>query len=507
MGPRRSARHAATRKSYEDTFKGLDLGDDLGEGSSTRLASSQPKRRRADDSDEEFNNIVVQKSEQFSEAEEVEEAIDSVSEQDADGAYSNSDDDSEIGDEGAKRRSKLKHGVQSNRNFGANELKQRKGHTGFLFNSSDTHTRGVYNPTEHVGKSMHIKLSFGMDNRDLLAAAAARDQWSLGVDATFPTRESLEKPPSINEYGPGATHGVEGELFEREATKAWDWYYDDEHGSLFKKTQRIFKIDKQIAEQKYLHKSSRPSHQIIYGPSDNLSKIHLGQYEALNFGISWKYRDETHKPGRPANVVKQKGRGRGRKPAEATSYRHVNPSTHSEYSTTSKDHRRKNRYGWFLNLVGKIQSLEWAPNQEGRTQFLIASVPISKEQEKQYESTEPPVASRAFSVSPPFPGALQIWSFNAEERKDGLIQTIDTAENPRLRQVLCMDFGHIRKLSWCHMPRKRREREEHRGKHDLGLLACVFSDGRTRIIDVKLDMEAENTEYRRFLLPFTIDCI
>lgn len=485
MAPRRSIRRAATRKSYtEDAFEAIGLEDDedvehVAKPSASEESKGKSRKRQRDESDDEFVEEAVAAEE--NDEDEEDEIVKEEEEQEA---------DAEESKKAAARLSNLSITARGSRTPNSNAARQRRDDGTILFKPTDTHTRGAYNPSEHVGKSMHIKLSFGTDDRDLLATAAARTQWSLGVDATFPTRNALENAPSADEFGPGAAHGTSAEELEREATEAWDWYYDANYGPAFRKRQRVEKIGKQRAEQIYLHRPSKSSHKIIYGPSENLSTAHLGQLESLNFGDAWKYRDETHKKGKTSDTAKK---GRGRKKIGTSS----SPVNDDEPSDIPAGPRRKNHYGWILNLSGKIQALGWAPNQDGLTQYLAVSVPISSEQEKENDPPEPPVASRAFSASPPYPGAVQIWSFDAEDRKDGMIKTINVNSKPKLRQVLCMNFGHIRKIYWCRFSRRRRD-EEVVGA-DLGLLACVFSDGRTRVFDVKVNKNAESTEYRKFL--------
>jgi transcription factor C subunit 6 len=499
MAPRRSTRRATTRKSYtEDAFEAIGLEDEEDEEhiekpSSSKGEKGKTRKRRRDESDDEFvEEAAAAASAEEDESVKAEEEVDDDLADEAQSDDVGDDADAEVPVTPAAKLSKLSIAARSSRTPTSNAARQRRDDGTILFKPTDTHTRGAYNPSEHVGKSMHIKLSFGGDDRDLLAAAAARTQWSLGVDATFPTRAALEQPPSADEYGPGAAHGVSAEELEREATEAWDWYYDDNYGPAFRKRQRVEKIDRQRAEQTYLYRPSKPSHKVMYGPSENLSTAHLRQYDSLNFGDAWKYRDETHKTGKASETAK-KGKGRAKKKAETS------PSpVDTELPETSAGQSRKNHYGWILNLSGKVQALGWAPNQDGLTQYLAVSVPISPEQEKEHDPPESPVASRAFSASPPYPGAIQIWSFDAEERKDGFIKTIDVKSKPKLRLVLCMNFGHIRKINWCRFNRRRRDKEVDSSRHDLGLLACVFSDGRTRVFDVNVNRDTEITEYRKF---------
>lgn len=503
MPLRRSGRRSGARKSYaDDPFDALGLEDEEDEKAAEKSISEKgkgQKRNREEDSDEEFDEAAAEQSFKEEEDDDDDEEV-GADEEERDGA----DDLVEGSDGNVSESAEPVIGTSSKRSIAArnrqvNFARQRRTDGSIRYNPEDTHTRGIFNPSNHVGKSMHIKLSFGVDNRDLLAAASARTQWSLGVDATFPTRASLENVQSAAHFGPGSTHGTLHEEIEREATEAWDWYHDEVKGREFRGRQRVEKIDAERAQQKFLYKPRKSSHKVIYGPGENLSTTHLRQHESLNFGDAWKYRDETHKSGKLDTTEKKFNKGRQKKRATASEAPTSSEMVENKPSKLPQSQRRKNRYGWILNLSGKIQALSWAPNQDGLTQYLAVSVPISPEQENQYDPPEPPATSRAFSPSPSYPGALQIWSFDAEDRKDGMVKTIDTSRKPVLRLVLCMEFGHIRKVNWCPMPRRRRD-EQDDSKKDLGLLACVFSDGRMRVFDIKVNRDAETTEYRKFAI-------
>lgn len=57
---------------------------------------------------------------------------------------------------------------------------------------------------------------------------------------------------------------------------------------------------------------------------------------------------------------------------------------------------------------------------------------------------------------------------------------------PELRLVICTEWGDVKQLKWCPMPRIFRD-EDSRGKVSLGLLAGIWTDGHVRILDVQFD--------------------
>jgi transcription factor C subunit 6 len=482
----RSGRRSGARKSYaDDPFQAIGL-EESEDGENTKHAvgpsgeENGKAKKRKRESDDEFDEQAAASPEEESNDDE-DEGIENVA--------SKSDEPGQDEEEEPVRSVTVNRSSAAGGNR-AGRYRERKVDGSLRFLPQETHSRGVYNPSEHVSKSMHIKLSFGLDDRDLLALVNARSRWSTGIDSIFPTRASLDKGPKAIDYGPGNTHGVYAADLEREATTGWDWYYNNQHGSNFRKRQRLEPISETQAQQKFLFMPTKNSLKVIYGPGDCPADTQLQHHESINFGNAWKNRDETHKVGKK-DASKKKGKKKTTGEAPDDELTEDEPST--------KEPRRKNRYGWFLNVSGKIQALAWAPNQSDMTQYLAISVPINSEQERQYNNTPgPPKVSPAFSPSPPYPGAIQIWSFNAEEREKYITKTLDAEQKPKLNLVLCMEFGHIRKLNWCSIPRKKRKEDEEGNTRSLGLLACVFSDGRTRILDVKVNKKSETTEYRTY---------
>ncbi|KAH8695340.1 hypothetical protein BGW36DRAFT_382506 [Talaromyces proteolyticus] len=482
MSTRRSSRRSGARKSYtDDPFQAIGLEESEDEEdieqSIVYKGKGKAKKRKRDESDDEFDEYAANQAELNEEEDE-----DEIEEED-EGIQNHEDVQSrESGVEDIEEdQVQLATTPKSTFNRGS-RYRDRKMDGTVRFQSQETHSRGVYNPSEHVSKSMHLKLTFGLDNRDLLALVSTRTRWSSGIDSTFPSRTTLDKELTSTTYGPGSTHGVYVADMEREATSAWDWYHSDNLGVRFKERQFVENIGEAEARQRFLCHPEKDTHKVIFGRGDELSTVYLHNCESFNFGDCWKNRDETHKTTHK-ETAKKKG------PKKSLKREPTEDAVISETPTQGK--RRKNRYGWILNLSGKIQALSWAPNQHGSTQYLAVSVPINSDQEKKYTSLAPPAISSAFSPSPPYPGAIQIWSFDAEEREEKITKTLDVERKPKLRLVLCMEFGHIRKINWCPIPRKSRNEDA----HNLGLLACVFSDGRTRIFDVKISCDSEKTEY------------
>jgi transcription factor C subunit 6 len=471
---RRSGRLTGARTRYtDDAFEAAGLSDSDASSDQPAQGAGRTRKGRQDDSDSEFDEI--QDDGAHSGEEDEEEYVDQEAEDDdvveeETGLSSASDIEEDV-----------KRGSLTRRQL--SEARRQRDEEMLAAHPDETHSRGVWAPNEHVGKIVHLKLSFGTDMRDLLAMIYTRDRWYLGLDSTMPSRNTLNQPTP--DYGLGSTFGLDPADLEREATAGWDWYYDDDKGTSFRERQRVESIDEGKARQKYFIRPKKEQHKVRIGPPmepENLQKLYtLRQNEVLDFGEAWK----NVEPPLPS-----KNRGRKRKNAAVNDSASTNNG--AEEPATN---RKPARSGWIINLGGKIQSLGWAPNQEGPTQYLAVSVPISKEQEAEYPPETEPKVSPAFARSEPYPCALQIWSFEATE-SEGLTRTTDMTKEPRLRLALCTEWGHIRKIDWCPMPRRKRE-DDKDGSHDLGLVACVCGDGSTRVLDVKVNEKAKAPEFRK----------
>lgn len=314
--------------------------------------------------------------------------------------------------------------------------------------SGDTHSRGIWNPTEHVGKVEHLRVTFGTDERDLLAAVHARDQWSGGADSTYPTRSSLNRAQKASGYRYGLTCGAEPEDMKRESTRGWDWYYADDIGGRLRKRQRIEKISEDEARGRYMPHSKERDHTVLIGPVDGeQSEFQLPQHESLNFGQAWN-----------------EGTG------------------------------KKKRQGWIINMGQRVKNIAWAPNQPGLTQYLAISAPIREEQKDPYRDSSSSGAP-AFTPSPPYPCALQLWMFKAG-KEESFTKKLDMNFKPRLRLALCTDWGDLKKMAWCPMARDPRDEDEEDDLRNVGLLAGIWGDGCLRVIDIKLNRNPNQTEFR-----------
>ncbi|KAJ9352736.1 putative transcription factor TFIIIC complex subunit Tfc6 [Paecilomyces variotii] len=474
---RRSGRLSGARTKYtDDPFELAGISGESGSEDQEKRSASKGERRAArdDSSDEDFAES----------GDDVENYEDEEDDDNTEADVGTSppgtevfDEDEEMidGDERPVRK------VVSARNF---RSKKRKPDGAVDVRPEDTHSRGIWNATEHVGKSTHIKLVFGTDDRDRLAMAYARDRWFRGIDSGFPTRTSLDEAQTMSSYGYGPTFGIHPDDAEREATTGWDWYYQEDIGGRFRKRQRVEKIQEEDARSQYLPRAGQRKHTVMVGPTDARKTYELGQFEVLNFGDAWGEAKARNKKGAATSEDSE---------SRASSSR---ASAASDKSSGKK----KMREGWILNLGNKIQCLAWAPNQSGLTQYLAIVVPITQEQKDAYPKPTEPKGAPAFTPSEGTPAALQIWAFKAR-KGDSFTRELDTSVRPKLRMVICTDWGDLRRIHWCQMPRQSREEDDEDVSKNLGLLAGVWADGRVRVLDIKLSRNPDSTEFYKMHSP------
>ena len=342
------------------------------------------------------------------------------------------------------------------------------------------HSSGINRTVYHHSKYMRMKFAFGSGQNELLPIIHARENWSGPWDLTFPSKRSLKRARKSPSYGTGATFGVEPELLSQEASKGWDWYYDDDVEFSFRKRQRVERVGIDVA-QSYLP-LGKTAHTVIVGPSGNETAFQLGRGESVNFGEAWGM-TEYMQP----KIKKKLGRPRKHSIPEPPP-----PKPQIELPKV------KIREGWIINMGNRVQALAWAPNCSG-TQFLAVAVPVLNQQ-KDTHSVEGQTAA-AFTPSPPHPTAIQIWSFESKEDKS--LRKLDLDVKPRLRMTLCTDAGDIAQLAWCPMSRDRRPDDETEDRINLGLLAGIWRDGTVKVLDVTLSKAADGVDLGMNITAYT----
>ena len=309
---------------------------------------------------------------------------------------------------------------------------------------SGLHSRGVPEVKSSEAKENYLKNLFGTGAKDLEHIVRSRDQWA----------ESVSLPRRSQYYGEGGmrySFSHTEEKREMEATVGWNWYYERGR-DVFAKRQKTRSIYDSEGDQ-YVPKPIKESHSVLLGPYSKQKPFNLSYMESLELGDAWKASTTDN-----AEATKPKPKGLEGK-----------------------------RAGWLLNVGTRVRCLAWAANHNGDTQYLA----IATSEPESMESKELHEVSPAFTPSPPSASCIQIWAFYAqvESGHEGLI---DTGIKPQLRLVICTEWGPVKHLKWCPIPRKLRD-EESKGKISIGLLAGIWGDGYFRILDVQMDRDSAGT--------------
>ncbi|EKV05868.1 Transcription factor TFIIIC complex subunit Tfc6, putative [Penicillium digitatum PHI26] len=454
---RRSGRFKGPRAVYiDDPFKAAGISDDEDSTKQESLRSGKKKRTPTEDSASDHEFVAGSGEEADEGIDEEDEPEEELEEEFGSEADASDPEDLEIdGIEsalGKGRSTSSQHDVS---------FKKRRADGTVVPSAEETHIRGIIEPRDHLSKSTYYTLTFGSDDRDLMPAIHFRMRWNKGIDAVFPSRFTLEETEKKPEYLYGPTFGVHPDDVMKESTRGWDWYYDRDTGERFRKRQRIETIGESVAFQNYLPQPDTQKCGILLGPHDNQQLFELGYHESFDFGKAWE---------EPSSKVDE-----------------------------SKTGTKRIREGWMLNIGQKAHCMTWAPNQNGLTQYLAVAAAIKEDQKNQYKSEESePVSS--FQPSEPFPSALQIWEFKGKP-SDTPTMTLDMDSKPRLRQVWCADWGDLRRMVWCNLPRTERAEDEEDEKQSIGLLATVWGDGYVRVLDIKTGGVSQETEFFKIKSP------
>lgn len=438
---RRSGRLKGPRAVYtNDPFESAGISDESDSEERQSSATQKGKRRRDEDSasDDEFVAKEVNEEEEEDEDGDVREAQypDDLDEMDTDESAA------------TPRTPKTPRGrPRPNTVQSQQKLLESKGAANLNIkpSTSEIRVRGCVDPRENVSKPMYYMSTFGDDDRDLLAVLFTRDRWARGVDTCLPTRHTLDIQSTANDYEYGPTWGVAPEDLEKEKTSGWDWYYDKNIGGESRKAQKVGpKLKEAEARREYLPRAKKGKHTILMGAANDQKAFHLGYHEFLNFGQAWK-ETKAQKSDRASATVRE---------------------------------------GWLISFEQKIQCVGWAPNQDGFSQYLALVTPITPEQKEKHAShgSEP---FSPFRPAPSYPCAVQLWEFGGKGAGP-ITRTLDMETKPLLRLVLCTDWGDVRRIAWCPMPRQKREEDDQNGMKTIGLLAGIWGDGKIRVLDVKL---------------------
>ncbi|KAJ5287570.1 hypothetical protein N7478_003256 [Penicillium angulare] len=445
---RRSGRNKGPRTVYtEDPFVSAGISDESSSEKETPAPKGKERIRQNEDSASE-DEFVAGSDHEIDDGDEGEDSANEEAEYDEEMGEANEDDNEDDFMEIDEISNSSKKKKVSASKLSANALQTARDAS--FIPKDKTHYRGILETRDQVSKLMHYILTYGSDDRDMGLAIHMRGRWRLGRDSTFPTRLSLEQTDGESDSPHGFRLGITAKDLEEERNTGWAWYCDKEIGGKFRGKQQLGKKMKEVeARQQYLPQPRPQTHKVLMGPSDSQHAFDLGYHDCIDLSQAWDDKPPK-KSTQPAGT--------------------------------------KMREGWLINIGQKIQCMAWAPNQDGLSQYLAVSAPITSEQKKKYQTNanEP---SSAFSPSSPYPAAIQIWEFTAKAVGDQT-HTIDMDHKPHFRLALCSEWGDLRQMAWCPMGREKQSATADESV-DIGLLAGIWGDGRLRVLQIKLQPRSD----------------
>lgn len=308
--------------------------------------------------------------------------------------------------------------------------------------------------SKNPSKEGMLKFMAGGHPRDWVDFLRTKDRWL--TDPTLPTKLDSKRGKE------GMCHHFSHtkEKREMEATIGWDWYYDHGGRELFAKRQRkqVLTPDEGLG---YIPKAAEDSHQFLMGPYGNQQLFRLETGHSMYLDDAWKSTHETIQGSTQPGEV---------------------------------------RDGWTLNLGTSIKCLDWATNQDGDIQYLAVVTAQPKPTLFQPLSEVSP----AYTPSAPLRSCIQIWEFPLGiDPPDHKTLPKGPRKPPALQLVICTEWGEIKQLKWCQVPRTFRDNDFAADKIPLGLLSGVWSDGLVRVLDVSLDKNSGATaSHGKFIHSF-----
>ncbi|MDI1493010.1 MAG: hypothetical protein OHK93_004794 [Ramalina farinacea] len=273
------------------------------------------------------------------------------------------------------------------------------------------------------------ELLCGPDPKDREALTRAADRWAN--DPTLPRRANLRHP---------FTHPDSRRKWE--ARKGWEWYYDSGGKAAFAERQRLTPLSEGEAV-KYLPRSSHHKQDVLLGPYGRQTPFTLSANDTIDMDHAW---------------------------TEVTAMENA--------SHTEDRPPKRRKHGWLLNAGSKVRCLDWATKEGSTRQYLAIGTKQNSLSREEAKKEAPSFASS------PAPSSIQLWSFVSPQRPTPTADSTEPARPLRLVHILCTDWGDAKQVRWCPMPRKFQENDASQEHEVVGLLASVWDDGSTRVLDL-----------------------
>jgi transcription factor C subunit 6 len=307
---------------------------------------------------------------------------------------------------------------------------------------SATHSRGLTESHHGDSREKQILYSIGPGTEDLAAYIRTRDKW--GNQGPLPSRKA-----SLTKDGKG---GLAYSFYylekkrKKEADKGWEWYYENEGHSVFKRDQKIVEIS--FNDIRNFSPLINYRCNLIYGPTRNQKYYNLEAFHALRLKDCW-----NEKP---------------------------------HYQNLSKE-------GFIIPVDGKVQCLEWIPNQNALVQYLCTVAQRTSFQDANKFTNDVNSIQEAKAVaSPPYRSCMQIWELKSISQRNSFA--------PYLRANIAWDWGELKRMQWCPVPVPNSPPDLEEQQVYLGLMAGIWADGFIRVLDLSL---TENHDHKQECLCIT----
>ncbi|KAI9762146.1 MAG: hypothetical protein M4579_000626 [Chaenotheca gracillima] len=425
--PRRSGRERKRKRYVADPLEDTEL---LSDASPTEQAADESEK--IEESQSEVSDFSVDKGE--------DEEISLDAELEEGGEH---DDETLNGVTRPSQRGDIRRRSSTNPATEANLEPNRTPHKSTVRDAESGGTyRQIFEQVQPSGKAERVISMFGTGEEDHAFIIKSRDQW--GNLVTLPQRD-------VNNSGKGGfRYGCfqDDDLREEQRIKDWLWYDDGGGKEIFQSHQVTKQITPNQADP-YIPGLPESSYNFLIGPNKGQVSFGLNRGGSLNIGEAW---DTVYKK-------------------------------HAATAPQAAQRSKEQREGWILNAGERVQSLGWAPNRDDdENQYLALTTTSFNDNRLSSGNDTAQSVSRAYSPSGPQPCSIQIWSVSScTATSDKGRIAMETS--PKLRQLLCFEWGIISQLQWCPAPKAS---SDDRDTICLGLLACISSDGYVRVLDVQL---------------------
>ncbi|KAK4493990.1 hypothetical protein PRZ48_015176 [Zasmidium cellare] len=443
MASLRSSTRTTPRKTYTvDAFEGIqDLLQDSSESESED--EEQQAGQEGDEGEEE------EESEEHgfkARAAEIEPDDDSMSGLDELGPVEEEEVDQRASDAGEADLddsiSIIEDVGPSNRITGTRMKRKRVKKTPPPRSGEPTYVRGVPAEIHYFSKPERLKWIFGPTKDDQAPVIKARNKWTNRRG--FPSRT-----PHRDDRGGFAYNKTYGAEIEN-AESNWKWILEGGGREAFRQRQMMRPVT--LAEVQPYLPTDFDLRTFVMGPVDQRKVYSMKTRQFVSMSAAFATTPQ--------------------------------PQTNGHTGKLSSS----NKNGFILNLGARVQSLDWAPNQEGPKQYLAATVlPFKRPDQPPVDAPNAP----SFTPQPQHRSSIQVWEFSTNADN-----AVDDTKPPGLSLVLGTSIGDLKAIKWCPVPCKHRE--------GLGLLACVSSDGAIRVLDVP---PPEKTKRTNILVEgFAFEC-